>query len=71
MKKIYLLLIAVIAHGMLLAQFAGIQNNEEQPLHDGYLRGLSMVGWLARRVRVERKRGAWYHPPREESTLYA
>jgi enterochelin esterase family protein len=36
MKKIYFMLIAVMAHGMLSAQFAGIQNNEEQPLPAGF-----------------------------------
>ena len=36
MKKVYLLLIAVIANGMLSAQFAGIQNNQEQPLPAGF-----------------------------------
>src|SRR3954469_17238034 len=36
MKKIYCMLIAVMAHNMLYAQFAGIQNNEEQPLPAGF-----------------------------------
>jgi len=36
MKKISLILIAVMAHSMLPAQFAGIQNNQEQPLPSGF-----------------------------------
>ncbi len=36
MKKISLLFITVIAYGMLPAQFAGIQSNEEQPLPAGF-----------------------------------
>jgi 1,4-alpha-glucan branching enzyme len=36
MKKISLILIAVMAHCMLSAQFAGIQNNQEQPLAAGF-----------------------------------
>jgi enterochelin esterase-like enzyme len=36
MKKISFMLIAVMAHSMLSAQFAGIQNNVEQPLPEGF-----------------------------------
>src|SRR5262245_3574438 len=36
MKKISFILVAVMAHSMLSAQFAGIQNNQEQPLPGGF-----------------------------------
>jgi hypothetical protein len=36
MKKIAFMLMAVMAYGTLSAQFAGIQNNQEQPLPDGF-----------------------------------
>ncbi len=36
MKKISLLLIVVMTHHMLSAQFAGIQNNQEEPLPTGF-----------------------------------
>jgi enterochelin esterase-like enzyme len=36
MKKIAFILIAVMAYGRLSAQFAGIQNNQEQPLPAGF-----------------------------------
>lgn len=36
MKKIFFILIAVMAHGILSAQFAGIQNNQEQALPSGF-----------------------------------
>src|SRR4051812_1922436 len=36
MKKISLMLMTVMVHSMLSAQFAGIQNNEEQPLPAGF-----------------------------------
>src|SRR5689334_2959859 len=36
MKKFSFILIAVLAHSILTAQFAGIQNNQEQPLAAGF-----------------------------------